>query len=102
MNLSDTVADGASSALVRYASIHEDPLIRRAIGVLEERLFKRGAALTSPAAVREYLRLKLAGEPLEVFAVVFLDTRHRVLAFEPMFHGTIDGTSVYPRASSSV
>lgn len=98
MNLSDTVADGASSALVRYASIHEDPLIRRAIGVLEERLFKRGAALTSPAAVREYLRLKLAGEPLEVFAVVFLDTRHRVLAFEPMFHGTIDGTSVYPRA----
>ena len=39
MNPSDTVADGASSALVRYASIHEDPLIRQAIGVLEERLF---------------------------------------------------------------
>ena len=98
MNPSDTVADGASSALVRYASIHEDPLIRQAIGVLDERLFKHGAELTSPASVREYLWLKLASEALEVFAVVFLDSQHRVIAFEPMFHGTIDGASVYPRA----
>lgn len=98
MNPSDTVTDGASSALVRYASIHEDPLIRQAIGVLEERLFKHGAELTSPASVREYLWLKLASEALEVFAVVFLDSQHRVIAFEPMFHGTIDGASVYPRA----
>lgn len=98
MNPSDTVADGASSALVQYASIQEDPLIQQAIGVLEERLFKHGAELISPASVREYLWLKLASEALEVFAVVFLDSRHRVIAFEPMFHGTIDGASVYPRA----
>ena len=66
MNLSETVSDGTTCALVDYASIQEDPLIRQAIGVLEERLFRRGASLTSPTAVREYLRLKLASEALEV------------------------------------
>ena len=89
---------GTSSATARYAGIHEDPLIREAIGVLEKHMFTRGAKLADPASVREYLRLKLAGEPLEVFAVVFLDASNRVIAFEPMFHGTINGTNVYPRA----
>lgn len=98
MSSSDKIADVTSSALVQYAEIQEDLLIRQAIGVLEERIFKRDAELTSPDAVRPYLRLKLASEPLEVFAVVFLDAQHRVIAFEPMFHGTIDGASVYPRA----
>jgi DNA repair protein RadC len=98
MSSSKSVESDASSARVQYASIQEDPLIRQAIGVLEKRLFKRGAKLASPAGVREYLHLKLAGEALEVFAVVFLDARHRVIAYEPMFHGTIDGASVYPRA----
>jgi len=97
MNVSDTVNDGTFCSPVDYASIQNDPLIRQAIGVLEERLFKRDATLTSPAAVREYLRLKLAGEAMEVFSVVFLDTQHRVIAYEAMFKGTIDGASVYPR-----
>lgn len=98
MSSSKTVASDASPALVQYASIQEDPLIRQAIGVLEKRIFKRGAKLATPAGVREYLHLKLAGEALEVFAVVFLDARHRVIAYEPMFRGTIDGATVYPRA----
>ncbi|CUR45098.1 RadC family protein [Alloalcanivorax xenomutans] len=98
MSLSETVSDGTTCALVDYASIQEDPLIRQAIGVLEERLFRRGASLTSPTAVREYLRLKLASEALEVFAVVFLDAQHCVIAYEQMFRGTIDGAAVYPRA----
>ena len=97
MSFSEAVTDGAPCSLVDYASIQDEPLIRQAIGVLEERIFKRGEALTSPAAVREYLRLKLAGEAMEVFSVVFLDTRHRVIAYEPMFKGTIDGATVYPR-----
>ncbi|MCB1906635.1 MAG: DNA repair protein RadC, partial [Rhodocyclaceae bacterium] len=49
------------------------------------------------AAVRDYLRLKLVAEPNEIFAVVFLDNQHQVLAFEPLFQGTVDQTSVYPR-----
>ena len=53
--------------------------------------------LTCPDAVRDYLRLKLADRPHEVFAVVFLDAQHRVLATEEMFRGTLTQTSVYPR-----
>jgi DNA repair protein RadC len=98
MSSSKRVANDASSKPVRYPKTQDDPLIREAIGVLEKRIFKRGAKLASPAGVREYLHLKLAGEALEVFAVVFLDARHRVIAYEPMFHGTIDGAAVYPRA----
>lgn len=56
-----------------------------------------GDALTSPTLTRQYLRAQLRDEAREVFAVLFLDARHRVLAFEPLFYGTIDGAAVYPR-----
>ena len=58
---------------------------------------RRDSALESPQQVRDYLKARLRHEPHEVFACLFLDTRHRVLAFEALFHGTIDGASVYPR-----
>ena len=54
-------------------------------------------ALSSPAAVKDYLRLKLGKRPHEVFAVVFLDMQHRVIAIEELFRGTLSQTSVYPR-----
>jgi DNA repair protein RadC len=76
---------------------HEDSIIRRAITILEQRLFDRDPALGSPAAVKPYLRLKLTAEEDEVFAVLFLDAGHRILAFEVIFHGTIDQACVYPR-----
>jgi len=53
--------------------------------------------LSAPDATRRYLAAQLAHVPHEVFACVFLDTRNRVLAFEEMFRGTIDGAAVYPR-----
>ena len=56
-----------------------------------------GTAIRSPADTEEFLRLKLSGLPHEVFAIVYLDNRHRVLGFQELFRGTIDGTSVYPR-----
>lgn len=62
-----------------------------------EATIKRESALESPQAVRDFLKARLRHEPHEVFACLFLDTRHRVLAFEPLFYGTIDGASVYPR-----
>lgn len=58
---------------------------------------RRDSALESPQQVRDYLKARLRHEPHEVFGCLFLDTRHRVLAFEALFHGTIDGASVYPR-----
>jgi DNA repair protein RadC len=57
----------------------------------------RGNPLESPQATQSYLSTVLRDQPHEVFACLFLDTRHRVIAFEELFHGTIDGATVYPR-----
>ena len=65
------------------------------LGIAEELV--RGRALESPDMTREYLKSVLRDHPHEVFACLFLDTRHRVIAFEELFHGTIDGATVYPR-----
>ncbi|MFN2644556.1 MAG: JAB domain-containing protein, partial [Burkholderiales bacterium] len=54
-------------------------------------------ALTSPGAVRDYLRLSLGSREHEVFACLWLDAQHRVLAVEEPFRGTLTQTSVYPR-----
>jgi DNA repair protein RadC len=54
-------------------------------------------ALTSPRDSAAFLKARLADRPYEVFAVLFLDNRHRVLSFEEMFRGTLDGASVHPR-----
>ncbi len=51
----------------------------------------------SPEAVKQYLRLQLAPLPHEVFAVLFLDAQHRLIALEELFRGTLTQTSVYPR-----
>jgi DNA repair protein RadC len=58
---------------------------------------KRGDALDSPDAVRNYLRLMLGSKPNEVFWCVFLDAQNRVIAAEELFRGTLTQTSVYPR-----
>jgi DNA repair protein RadC len=54
-------------------------------------------ALSSPQAVRDYLRLQLASREYEVFMAVFLDTQNRVIAMEELFRGSLRETSVYPR-----
>ena len=58
---------------------------------------ERGDALCDPNATRRYLMARLRDYPHEVFACLFLDNRHRVIAYEELFHGTINGTSVHPR-----
>jgi len=57
----------------------------------------RSNPLESPDATEQYLKSAMRDHPHEVFACLFLDTRHRVIAFEELFHGTIDGATVYPR-----
>lgn len=63
---------------------------------LQERLTP-GRAIRSPADSREFLVARLRDRPHEVFCCLFLDNRHRVLAFDELFQGTIDNTTVYPR-----
>ena len=91
------IADSRPESLSQIAAQHEDWIIRQAIVLLEHRIFKDGPTLCSPAAVRDYLRLKLVAEPNEIFAAVFLDNQNRVLAYDPLFKGTVNQTSVYPR-----
>jgi DNA repair protein RadC len=62
-----------------------------------QQLMMTGSALANPRATREFLRMRLRDLPHEVFAVVYLDNRHRVIGFEELFRGTIDGASVHPR-----
>jgi DNA repair protein RadC len=63
---------------------------------LRERL-KPGTVIGSPADTREFLLASLRDRPHEVFCCLFLDNRHRVLAFDELFRGTIDAAAVYPR-----
>jgi len=60
-------------------------------------ILQRGNALTSPDITRAYLSAQLRGYSYEVFGCLFLDNQHRVIQWEELFRGTIDGASVYPR-----
>jgi DNA repair protein RadC len=63
---------------------------------IPKRLYS-GQPLISPKDTRAYLQLQLAERRNEMFGIILLDNRHRVIAFEELFQGTIDGTSVHPR-----
>jgi len=56
-----------------------------------------GPALANPRATREFLRTRLRDLDHELFCCLFLDNRHRVISFDEVFRGTIDGASVHPR-----
>jgi len=58
---------------------------------------QRGSALECPQQVRDYLQSQLRDQAHEVFACLFLDNQHRVISFEELFYGTVDGAAVYPR-----
>ena len=59
--------------------------------------FDRGKPLTTPVETSRFVMAKLRDHPFEVFSCLFLDNRHRVIEFEEMFRGTIDGTTVHAR-----
>lgn len=70
--------------------------IREAIGILEARL-RTTKAFTAPSDVKDFCQLHIAVARDEYFCCMFLDSQHRLIAFEKLFRGTVDGASVYPR-----
>lgn len=58
---------------------------------------RRDCLLSSPASVRDFLRLHFAGQEHESFVVLFLDAQNRLIVAEELFRGTLTQTSVYPR-----
>ena len=90
----DTVTAVSGLGAAKYVQLQAAlEMARRA---LREKL-DRGSALSSPQAVRDFLRLKLQDRPHEIFVGVFLDAQNRVLAVEELSRGTLTQTSVYPR-----
>ena len=87
-----TEASQASGGL----PVSESQVLSWAEAILQAR-FARCSYLTSPALVRDYLRMTLSTEEREVFGIILLDSQHGVLRFERLFYGTIDSASVYPR-----
>ena len=75
-----------------------DDIISFADEILVERLARPSAeCFQNPDDVKTFLKLRLASYKSEVFSICFLDNRHRLLSFDEMFYGTIDGASVHPR-----
>src|ERR1700730_8220289 len=79
----------------REASVNQ---ILQGAEVALARRFRVGSqVLKKPSAVRSFLRVHLAVLPYEVFSCLYLDSRHRLIAREELFRGTIDGATVHPR-----
>ena len=91
----------AAALLVRdvdgqYRPARADEVLHQARRVLSQRV-RRGATMSSPQAVKDYLRMEIGALEHEVFCVLFLDAQHRIIALKQMFRGTVTQTSVYPR-----
>ena len=79
-----------------YLPVSDDIVISTALKLLAQRVAK-GSLLSSPNAVKNYLRLRFADLQHEVFCLLYVDKRNRLIACEDLFRGTIDGATVHPR-----
>jgi DNA repair protein RadC len=80
----------------QYRAALPDEVLSQARRVLSQRV-RRGAEMSSPQAVKDYLRLEIGLLEHEVFCALFLDAQHRIIVFKQMFRGSVSQTSVYPR-----
>jgi len=87
----------ASHSYRRHLYARDLATIEKALSILRGWMTEDRSVFDSPDTVKHYLRLHLGAEPVEHFAVIFLDAQHRAIAFERMFTGTLTQTSVHPR-----
>ena len=73
-----------------------EEIIRKAREVMSRKV-RRGTSMSSPQVVRDFLSIKLGTLEHEIFCVLLLDSRFRLIEFVELFRGTIDGASVHPR-----
>ena len=98
MTASTTAVDNRFQALTpaSLSKCEKSSVVSLALAVLKQRQ-RPGRLLKSPRDIADFLRLKLAGRRNEVFGVIFLDTRLRLIEIAELFNGTIDGATVYTR-----
>ena len=89
-------ADDQPGFYIANGPVSSEEILKMASTLLNRR-FARGRAIGAPEEAKSFVAMKLGHLEHEVFAVLFLDNRHRVLGFEQLFRGTIDGASVHPR-----
>jgi DNA repair protein RadC len=80
----------------QYRPARAEEVLSQARRVLSQRV-RRGATMSSPQAVKDYLLLEIGVLEHEVFCVLFLDAQHRIIELKQMFRDTVTQTSVYPR-----
>ena len=94
MNTILHITDATNENGFREATFEE--IMTGARRALSQRM-RRGTLMDSPKATSNFLIARLAQHEHEVFTVIFLDNRHRLIACQDLFRGTIDGASVDPR-----
>ncbi|MCW5255637.1 RadC family protein [Verminephrobacter aporrectodeae] len=100
--MSMTSTSSADAALLvrdvdgQYRPARAEEVLSQARRVLSQRV-RRGATMSSPQAVKDYLRLEIGVLEHEVFCVLFVDAQHRIIELKQMFRGTVTQTAVYPR-----
>ena len=77
--------------------ITPNALLSLAADILAENTAKMGKQFTTPEITEKFIKLKIGLDKSEVFCVLFLDNRHRLISFDRMFEGTINGANIYPR-----
>ena len=90
------IAGETTGTYVMESPVTEADILRMAQQLAVSRLSK-GRALTEPKLVFSHLQTLLQYHEYEVFALLLLDNKHRVIGFRELFRGTLDGASVYPR-----
>ena len=93
---SPLIRQGDGGYLAKRRLLSEDEILATAEKIIERRFFRLGR-ITSAADSKRFLRAKLATCEREQFGCLFLDQRFRIIAWEVLFYGTVDGCSVHPR-----
>ena len=91
---------GAGAGVLSFRhdlAARERGVIDRALEIVGRCLRQPGVVMADPDAVKQYIRLHIGGETVEVFCVMYLDVQNRAIAFDKLFTGTLAQTSVYPR-----
>jgi DNA repair protein RadC len=92
-NFEELLVRGARGK-TRQATSEE--ILRAARAVMNQKVHRK-TLMTSPKLVKDFLTIKLGALEYEIFCVLLLDKRHRLIEYVELFRGTIDGASVYPR-----
>jgi len=95
-NKSGFIASDQTGEYITTRPVNADDILAMAKRLIQ-RKYQRGRVISKPEDAAEFLPFKLAEQEYESFWVMFLNNKHRVLAFEEMFRGTVDQSSVYPR-----